>query len=67
MSRKTRRCLYGQRKKSRTMTISDDGWERLSAIGRAMGGISRSELLERFARGWVSVDAYNAAIKDQEI
>ncbi|PIB14689.1 hypothetical protein AMR42_04900 [Limnothrix sp. PR1529] len=52
---KARNRQYGETKKERILTLTQTAWDALEAQGRSLG-VSRSELIEQFARGLLGGD-----------
>lgn len=47
--------VYGEPKKKRTLTVTESGWENIREIAKTSGCSSVSDLLERIARGQISL------------
>ncbi len=43
--------LYGERKKRADISVTEDGWERFKILAASLGVRSRSDLIEKIARG----------------
>lgn len=43
--------FWDERKKHKNLSLTDTAWAELEKAGVAMGGLSRSEVIERWARG----------------
>ncbi|HEY9876016.1 MAG TPA: hypothetical protein V6D12_21475 [Candidatus Obscuribacterales bacterium] len=56
---------WDELKAKRTLTLTDTAWEKLEAQALALGLPSKSELIERVARGIIPIDtgALNAEDK----
>ena len=42
---------YGEPKKKRTITVTDEGWDRVRQLMKGEYGMSLSEAIEQLARG----------------
>jgi len=51
---------YGQEKKRRTLTVTDSGWENIQLIAKTSCCNSVSDLLEKLARGQISLSQESA-------
>ncbi len=47
--------VYGEPKKKRTLTVTESGWENIREIAKNSGCNSVSDLLEKIARGQISL------------
>ncbi len=47
--------IYGEPKKKRTLSVTESGWENVQEIAKVSGCSSVSDLLERLARGHLSL------------
>ncbi|MDZ8096704.1 MULTISPECIES: ribbon-helix-helix protein, CopG family [unclassified Nostoc] len=56
MGRKAKTAVHGMKKKDVTVTLTPEGVEMLDIKANLLG-ISRSELIERIARGQVTSDS----------
>lgn len=43
--------LYGQRKKRADISVTEEGWDLFKDLAASLGVRSRSDLIERIARG----------------
>lgn len=50
------KASYGQRKKRRAFSMTDDGWDKISEIARELGCKSASDLCEKIARGQIELN-----------
>lgn len=54
---KGRKRDFGERKKTRGVSLTDEGWNRMKLLAEEYGCSSVSEFLEKVARGLVEVKA----------
>ncbi len=54
---KGRKSDFGERKKTRGVSLTDEGWNRMKLLAEEYGCSSVSEFLEKVARGLVEVKA----------
>ena len=52
-----RKSDFGQRKKTRGVSLTDEGWNRMKLLAEEYGCSSVSDFLEKVARGLVEVKA----------
>ena len=46
---------YGSNKKTRTVTVTDEGWQGFEQLAKQYGCSSKSELLEKLGRGLIKL------------
>ncbi len=54
---KGRKSDFGERKKTRGVSLTDEGWNRMKLLAEEYGCSSVSDFLEKVARGVVEVKA----------
>lgn len=47
---------YGENKRKRYLSVTDEGWEGTQAVVRAVGCASVSEFLEKLGRGELTIN-----------
>ena len=52
-----RPVAFGSRKKTRSITVSEEGWEGAQAVVRELGCSSVSEFMEKLGRGQIKLSA----------
>ncbi len=52
-----RPAAFGSRKKTRSITVTEEGWEGAQTIVRDLGCSSVSEFMEKLGRGQIKVSA----------
>jgi hypothetical protein len=50
-----RKCDFGQRKKTRGVSMTDEGWENMKSLASEHGCSSVSDFLEKIARGVMKI------------
>jgi hypothetical protein len=54
---KGRQSDFGERKKTRGVSLTDEGWNRMKLLAELYGCSSVSDFLEKVARGLVEIKA----------
>ncbi len=52
-----RKSNFGERKKTRGVSLTDEGWNRMKLLAEEYGCSSVSDFLEKVARGLIEVKA----------
>jgi hypothetical protein len=53
--REGRPLLYEQQKKARSITLTDDSWNKLEILAKAYNCASKSEFIEKICRGEIQL------------